>query len=457
MNSPSPTLRFAPSPTGLLHVGNARTALFNWLFARKRAGRFILRFDDTDVERCKPEYAAAIEHDLGWLGLDWDGVERQSARLDRYQAAFDVLLASGRLYPCYETPEELAYKRRRQRARGLPPVYDRGALALSADDRAALEAGGRRPHWRFGLDRDTIAWADLVRGAQTIAPASISDPVVRREDGTFLYMLPSVVDDIDMAVSHVLRGEDHVVNTAVQLQMFAALGAPPPAFGHLPLIADFSGEGLSKRLGSRSLADLRAEGVEAPVLAAYLTGLGAGGAMPPEAGMGALIDEFDLGRYGRATAKFDPDQLRHANDAYLHRLDYEAVAGRLADLGLERADAAFWEAVRANLDRLGDAVRWHAVCFDAIEPVIEEPDFLSTAAGLLPPEPWDHQTWPAWTEAVRHETGRKGKALFRPLRLALTGLEHGPGLDALLPLIGRRRALARLTGKPETGKGEPAP
>lgn len=453
MASSPRALRFAPSPTGLLHVGNARTALLNWLFSRKCGGRFVLRFDDTDTERSTAAFATAIERDLGWLGLDWDATERQSDRLDRYQSAFDRLAKDGRLYPCFETPEELEYKRRRLRARGLPPVYDRAALNLNAEERAALEAEGRRPHWRFRLDHEIVTWDDLVRGEQNIDLASISDPVVRRADGTFLYMLPSAIDDIDMAMTDVLRGEDHVVNTAVQIQMFRVLDAEPPAFGHLPLIADVSGEGLSKRLGSRSLAELRDDGVEAQVLAGYLAELGAGGAVRPDAAMTDLVANFDLARFGRATAKFDPDQLRHANEARLHQLPYGEVADRLAALGLDQANEAFWDAVRANLSRVADAVPWHDVCFGTVSPIIDDSAFLAAATDLLPPEPWDNGTWPAWTGALKTATGRKGKALFRPLRLALTGLEHGPGLDALLPLIGRARVLDRLRGAGDGGAG----
>ena len=439
--------RFAPSPTGHLHAGNARMALVNWLFARHLGGRFLLRMDDTDAERSQAEYAEAIEADLAWLGLGWDGVEHQSARMASYEDAFARLCAAGRLYACYETPDELERKRKRLLARRLPPLYDRAGLDLSTEDRAAFEAEGRTPHWRFKLDHAAIEWDDLVRGPQHFEGQNLSDPVIRRADGTFLYMLPSAIDDIDMAVTHVLRGEDHVANTALQIQMFAALGAKPPAFAHLPLMTDISGGGLSKRLGSLTLASLRDDGIEPLALMAYLAHLGTSDNIEPVADASALIAGFDITHFSRAAPKFDRKQLDGLNAAHLHGLGFDAVADRLADLGLDRADAAFWAAVRPNLMRLADAGLWHAVCFEATAPVIEDADVLEAAKSLLPPEPWDEGTWKAWTKAVGAETGQKGKGLFRPLRLALTGLDHGPELRALLPLIGRDRALKRLSGE----------
>ncbi len=445
MTEASPTFRFAPSPTGLLHAGNARTALINWLFAQELGGDFVLRFDDTDTDRSTAGFADAIDRDLAWLGLTWTRVERQSARLPAYEAALERLKHAGRAYPCFETPEELEFKRRRQRARGLPPVYDRAALSLDADQRSALEAEGRRPHWRFKLDHERTGWTDLVRGSHEIDAASVSDPVVVRADGTFLYMLPSTVDDIDMAVTHVVRGEDHVGNTGVQIQMFRALGAEPPAFGHVPLLVDASGEGLSKRIGSRSLADLREGGIEPLPLAIYLASLGTGAGLDPTSTLADLVAAFDITRFGRATPRFDPDQLERLNAGYLHALPYSAVAERLAALGLDHADDAFWAVVRPNLARLTEAAGWHAVCFGEITPIGDDPTFLVTAMELAPAGPWDGETWGAWTAAIKTATGRKGKALFQPLRLALTGRPNGPALDGLLPLIGREHALARMS------------
>ena len=437
-------VRFAPSPTGLLHVGNVRTALINWLFARRRGGHFLLRIDDTDRERSREEFVTAIEEDLRWLGLNWDSRARQSERLAAYEAGCERLRASGRLYPAYETPEELEYKRKRQLARGRPPVYDRAALRLGDDERCRLEAEGRRPHWRFLLDAEKVAWDDLVRGRVELQADHMSDPVVVRADGTFPYMLPSTIDDIDLAISHVIRGEDHVANTAVQIQMFRAMGAEPPAFAHLPRLTDISGKGLSKRLGSMSMRALREAGVEAMALNCYLAQLGTGEPAQIRLSLDALAAEFDITRYGRAMPKLDEGQLAQINQQLLHESPYEAVASRLTALGLEHADRAFWEAVRPNLHRLADARYWHDVCFGEVAPLIDDPEFVRRAARLLPPEPWGEATWDAWARAVREATGRKGKELFLPLRLALTGRPHGPELRALLPLIGRAAAERRL-------------
>ncbi|MBF0129188.1 MAG: glutamate--tRNA ligase [Alphaproteobacteria bacterium] len=445
------TVRFAPSPTGFLHVGNARVALLNWLYARAQGGRFVLRLDDTDAERSRPEYARAIGEDLSWLGLSWSGQVRQSERLDRHRAAEARLREAGRLYPCYETPEELELRRKLQLSRGRPPVYDRAALALDGVARARLESGGRRPHWRFLLDDRDAQWDDLVRGPCHYSARHLSDPVLVRADGTYLYTLPSVVDDIDLGITHVIRGDDHVTNTAVQIQVFEALGAPPCAFAHVALLTDATGQGLSKRLGSMSLRDLRDEGVEPETLVNFLATLGTSEAMGAVRSLDGLAAGFDFARIGRAQPRFDDAELRHANARYLHDMPFAAARPRLAALGLSDANEAFWLAVRPNLARLSEAVSWWAVCGDAIRPVIEDPAFAAAAAALLPPEPWDGTTWGVWTSAVRQATGRKGKDLFHPLRLALTGLDHGPELKGLLPLIGRERVLERLSGATKNG------
>lgn len=443
-------VRFAPSPTGRLHVGNARIALVNWLLARAKGGDFVLRMDDTDAERCRPEFVAAIEEDLRWLGLEWRQQVFQSRRLDLYREAAERLKAAGRLYPCYETPEELDYKRRRQRARGKPPVYDREALRLSDEDRRRLEAEGRRPHWRFRLDEaEDVRWRDLVRGESHIRAGSISDPVVIRGDGTFLYMLPSAVDDIDLGVTHVVRGEDHVTNTAAQIQMIRALGGEPPAFAHLPLMVGAKGEGLSKRLGSLSLAELRQDGIEPLALNSLLAKLGSADPVEPRLSLAELAAEFDIARLGRSSPRFDRRELEHLNARLLHGMPFAQAAPRLRALGLEGVDEAFWDAVRPNLARLDEVAEWWAVCRAPLTPAIakEDRDWLRQAADLLPPEPWGEDTWAAFISAVKDVTGRKGKALFRPLRLALTGREHGPELKVLLPLVGRERARARLLGE----------
>jgi glutamyl-tRNA synthetase len=437
-------VRFAPSPTGRLHVGNARVALLNWLWARREGGSFLLRLDDTDVERSSAEFAAGIERDLTWLGLAWDAFARQSDRLDAYAAAARRLQAAGRLYPCYETADELELKRRLQLKSGRPPLYDRAALALGEAERAALETEGRRPHWRFRLDHAPVEWHDAVRGPQRFEGDKLSDPVLRRADGRPLYTLSSVVDDLELEVSHVLRGEDHVANTAVQIQLFEALGAAPPAFAHLPLLTDPQGQGLSKRLGSLALAELREEGLEPMALNAYLARLGTPDPVEPCQSLDDLAAGFDIGRFGRATPKYDPAELEHLNARLLHAMPYETLRPWLAAQGFADFDERLWLTVRGNLARRDEAGLWYRVARGTVEPVVEEPAYLAEAARLLPAEPWDAGTWKTWTEALKQSTGRKGKALFLPLRLALTGQAHGPEMSELLPLIGRARALARL-------------
>ncbi len=443
-----PTVRFAPSPTGRIHIGNARTALLNWLFARKHGGRFILRFDDTDAERSKEEYVEAIAGDLAWLGIEPDEIARQSRRVAIYADATKRLKAAGRLYPCYESGEELDRRRKRQQARGLPPVYDRAALELTADDRARLEAEGRRPHWRFLLDRVDVGWDDLVRGQSRIDCASLSDPVLIREDGTYLYTLPSVVDDHAMGVSHVIRGEDHVTNTAVQIQIFEALGGTAPAFAHHNLLTTASGEGLSKRSGALSLGGLREDGIEPLAVAALAVLTGSSDAVRPVTSLDDLGGVFDLGHISRNPARFDPAELAQLSARTLHGLPFDNVASRLAAFGIEGAVAeAFWLAVRGNLERFADVTIWWRVIEEPLDAIHEDQDFLDKAAALLPAEPWDATVWAQWSARVKAETGRKGKALFHPLRLALTGREAGPDLAALLPLIGPARARARLAGR----------
>lgn len=437
-------VRFAPSPTGLLHIGNARLALANWLFARHAGGAFLLRLDDTDPERSRDEFAGAIETDLHWLGLDWDDYARQSDRLDRYTAAVEKLKAADRLYPCYETPDELALKRKLQHSRGRPPVYDRAARDLTGDDRAKLESEGRRPHWRFLLDDAAVAWDDLARGAVHFEPGHMSDPVLVRADGHPLYTLSSVVDDGELGITHVIRGEDHVANTAVQVQLFAALGFAAPAFAHLPLLMGDDGKPLSKRLESLSLKALREQGVEQRALCLYLAHLGASVAARGDETMDDLAAGFDIAGFGRAAPRFDRTELDHLNARVLHHLAFDDVCDRL---GIEGADAEFWEAVRANLSKLEEAADWWRILHGDVAPVIGDPAFCSKAGELLPPEPWDETTFKTWADAVKAETGAKGKALFMPLRQALTGTDHGPELRVLLPMLGRGRALARLAGK----------
>jgi glutamyl-tRNA synthetase len=444
----APLVRFAPSPTGYLHIGNARPALLNALFARARGGRFLLRLDDTDRERSTAEFAAAVSEDLAWLGIVPDLFARQSDRVAIHDAAAARLKAMGRLYPCYETPEELERRRRRQLGRGQPPIYDRAALTLTEAERAALEAEGRKPHWRFKLEARTVAWDDLVRGEAHVDCASLSDPVLIRADGSYLYTLPSVVDDAEMGITHVIRGEDHVTNTGVQVQIFEALGSAIPVFGHHNLLTTVDGEGLSKRLGHLSLRGLREAGYEPGAVRSLAVLTGSAESVRAVAGLDELAGLVDLAQISRAPAKFDPHELDGLNARLVHAMEYAEVADRLAAQGVtsERA-AAFWEAVRPNLAKVSEAGDWWRVVTGPVAPVIADPAFTGAAAALLPAEPWDAETWKAWTGAVKAATGAKGKALFMPLRLALTGLEHGPDLAGLLPLIGRDVVLRRLAGE----------
>ncbi|WP_447727930.1 glutamate--tRNA ligase [Sphingomonas koreensis] len=436
--------RFAPSPTGRLHVGNIRTALHNWMWARKSGGRFLLRIDDTDRERSREEHVASIRADLSWLGLVPDGETRQSGRFDLYEQRFAGLAAAGRVYPAYETQQELDLKRKILLGRGLPPIYDRAALALTDADRARLEAEGIRPHWRFRLDHSApIEWHDLIRGPQRFDPATMSDPVVRRADGSWLYLLPSVIDDIEMAVTHVVRGEDHVSNTAAQLQMFDALGAVPPAFAHEALLTGAEGK-LSKRLGSLGADHFREAGIEPQAIIALLARLGTSDPVEPHIGTAPLFDSFDFARFGRAPARFDEAELAQVNARILHQLDYEAVASRLP-AGM---DAAGWLAIRPNLSILAETAGWWQVVEGPVAAMSEPEDaeFLAQAAAAAASLDWSGDPWHALTATLKDMTGRKGKALFLPLRRALTGRDSGPDMAALLPLIGRDRALARLRG-----------
>ena len=435
-------VRFAPSPTGYLHVGNARAALANWLHARRHGGSFLLRLDDTDAERSKPEFARAIEEDLRWLGLDWDAFLRQSDRTALYAAAAEKLKAQGRLYPCLESEEELEFKREQRRRQHKPPVYDRAALRMTAEQLAKAEANGKTPYWRFKLSGGEATWRDQVLGERRVKLPSLSDPVLVRADGTFLYTFTSVVDDLETGITDIIRGEDHVTNTGIQLDIMGALGMGRPIrFAHLPLLTDAEGGPLSKRLSSVSLRQFRRDGIEPAAIAGYLASLGA--RRDPEPAMPAeMVQGWSLDGLSKSAARFDAKQMLALNRKHLHALPYEAVRDRLP----EGAGEGFWLAVRGNLDTVGEAKDWLDVAEGNILPPVqeEEADFLRTALDTLPPEPWNGDTWPRWTAELAQRTGRKGRALYWPLRRALTGEEHGPDLKALLPLIGRDRAATRL-------------
>lgn len=451
------SVRFAPSPTGRIHIGNVRTAVLNYLLARKLGGSFMLRLDDTDLERSTEAFAEGIRRDLSWLGLNWDREERQSARFPRYREVAEALKAAGRLYPCYETEDELDRKRKRQLGRGLPPIYDRAALKLTAEERARFEAEGRTPHWRFllanrgpsgGLEPlpTIVSWNDQIRGDQTVDIGSLSDPVLVRQDGTPLYTFTSVVDDVDFAITHIVRGEDHVTNTGVQIAIFEALGAEPPIFAHHSLLIGADGNALSKRLGTLSVETFREDGLEAMAVLSHAALVGTSDAIEAHRTIDELAALFDLSKISTAPGRFDVEDLKGLNAKLLHRLPFEDVAARLQSTGIGGGEA-FWQAVRGNITLLGDVRTWWDVVSGEIEPVLEAPELTSAAAELLPPEPWSAETWGQLTQATSKATGAKGRGLFHPLRLALTGRDQGPELKALLPFIGRARALARLKGQ----------
>ncbi len=430
--------RFAPSPTGYIHIGNLRTALFNWLIARKAGGTFILRLDDTDPDRSKEEYVDAIKEDLEWLGLTWDRVERQSLRLDRYAEAADALRAAGRFYEAFETPTELDLKRKKQLNMGRPPVYDRAALGLDEAEKERLRAERGPGVWRFKLDQERIEWEDGILGPVSIDAASVSDPVLIRGDGQVLYTLASVVDDTEMGVTHVVRGSDHVTNTATQIQIMAALGHGHPDFAHHSLLTGPQGEALSKRLGTLSLRDLRAGGLEPMAVLSLMARLGSSDPVELRSSLDELIEGFDVTRFGAAPTKFDAGDLKPLTARVLAARPYEDMAGTIRAAGVPDAIAPdFWSVVRENVETRADIAPWWHLFRDGPTPQVaeEDRDFVDEALALLPPHPYGPGTWSEWTGAVKARTGRKGKSLFMPLRLALTGQARGPEMAQVLPLF----------------------
>ncbi len=439
-------VRFAPSPTGFMHVGNAIIAIRNWMFAKSQDGIFMLRLDDTDEERSEDKYEQGIYDDLKWLGLDWDEFAKQSDRTDRYDLAIDSLKKSGRLYPCYETAEELDMKRKIQLGQAKAPVYDRSALNLTKDDMATLEESGRKPHWRFKLNDVAVKWCDLGRGDVSFEPGHLSDPVLIREDGRPLYTLSSVVDDGELGISHVIRGEDHIANTAVQVELFMALGFNVPIFAHLPLLVGSDGKGLSKRMGSLSLQDIHNSGVEPLALVAYLSHMGASIAADGTQSLAQMAAKFDITAFGRASPRYDPQELNILNIKVLHNKPFSEIKPQLEAIGLNDVTKEFWAVMHGNVEKLDDVKHWWQVCNGDIETIINADDmeFLKIAAKLLPDGDYDENTYDLWILEVKKETGRKGKGLFLPLRLALSGKSKGPELKYLLPLMGDKLAKSRL-------------
>jgi glutamyl-tRNA synthetase len=444
-------VRFAPSPTGMLHIGNARAALINWLFAKKHRGVFMLRQDDTDLERSEERFAKAIQEDLGWLGLTHQEFAKQSDRFDRYRQAMQQLIDSGRLYPCYETAEDLDFKRKRQLTKGQPPIYDRASLSLGAEQKEVYEKQGRKPHWRFKLEPGLIAWDDLVRGHVEFHGERLSDPVLVREDGAFLYTITSVVDDLDFSITHILRGEDHVTNTAVQIQLFQALNNGKPVdiqFGHTTLLMDAKGQGLSKRLGSLSLAQMREDGIEPMAINSLIARLGTSLPVEPVLDLDILADHFDLGSFSRTPPRFDEQELLILNHKLFHIMSYESVKYRLKELDASDIDETIWNLIRNNLQKLKDVKEWQTIFHGDLKGTVpqEDKEYVQSALENLPVFPWSMETWGQWTNVLKEKTGRKGRALFMPLRQALTGMDHGPEMKELLPIIGYERVKERLKG-----------
>jgi len=437
-------VRYAPSPTGRLHLGNARPALLNWLFAKRTGGTYVLRLDDTDLARSTEESAASIHADLVWLGITPDIVVRQQDRLPLYDVARDRLVAAGRLYRAYETEDELDRRRARARAMGKPPIYDRAALNLSEEDHANLAKLGKRPHWRFRLDGRPVTFADLIKGPQTVNTASMSDPVLIREDGSYLYTLTSVVDDIELGITQVIRGEDHVSNTGTQIEIFEALGGPVPQFAHHNLLTGAEGEGFSKRLGSLSLGDLREGGYEALAVAIMAVLTGTSLPIEPYPSLDAIAEKLELSMISHGSARFDPVELDSLNARMLHAMPFEVARPRLAALGLD--DEGLWQGLRGNLALFSDVADLARLVKGPVTPqiAVDDRDFIVLARELLPAEPWGEGAFAAWTAVLKEKSGRKGRTLFEPLRLALTGRHDGPDLKSLLPLIGRPEVEKRL-------------
>jgi glutamyl-tRNA synthetase len=445
-------VRFAPSPTGYLHVGNARTAIVTWLFCRANKGNFLLRIDDTDTERSLPEYEAAIKEGLTWMGLTWDQTFNQKDRNERYNVVIEKLKADGRIYACYETADELGLKRKTQLSRGVPPIYDRAALKLTDEQKKEFESQGRKPHWRFMLNDGATRWDDLVRGEVLFKEREMSDPVVIREDGRPLYHLCSVIDDYDTDITHIVRGEDHVSNTACHIQMFEAISKVEgknyqPQFAHLPLISDAEGGKLSKRLGSLSVKSVQEEeGLEPMALVSLMGRLGSSDPIEPFTSLEPLIQGFGLDKFSRNTPKFDVEELYRLNAKILHGTPFAAVQERLKTMEIG-VDESFWNAVRPNLTKLEDIKAWWDVTHNPVNATIDDPSFTAAAADVLPPAPWNETTFNTWINAVKEKTGKKGKELFMPIRIALTGMEHGPELPVLLPLLGPEKVKDRLLKK----------
>mgnify|MGYP006091528819 FL=1 len=439
-------VRFAPSPTGHLHIGNFRTALVNFLFARKEKGHFMLRIDDTDHERSTLEFEKAIIEDLSWMNLNWDSIEKQSTRLKRYDEVLENLLDKKRAYACYETADELSLKRKVQLSSGKPPVYDRSSLRLSDSEIADLKSKGKKPHYRFLLDHSEVTWNDLVKGQGKYHMSSLSDPVILREDGRVIYTLASVVDDIDFKITHILRGEDHMTNSAAQIQLFEALGSTAPNLGHLSLLTDISGAGLSKRLGSLSLKDLRNEGIHPMAISSLLSKVGTSDPVEIKKEIKTIILYFDINKFGKSKSKFDKNELSILNSKIYQLIDFEEINEDLNKMNIS-ITKEFWNLIRGNIALLKNVKDWWDICFGTIDSIIENQDFLDLALEVLPIDQFNETTWSTWTKKISQETGKKGKELYMPLRLCLTGQNKGPEMADLILMMGRDKVIKRLSNQ----------
>ena len=439
-------VRFAPSPTGYLHIGNFRTALVNFLFSRKKNGHFMLRIDDTDEERSSLEYENGIKEDLKWMGVDWDSIEKQSSRLSNYDKALEILLDKKRAYPCFETGDELSLKRKSQLSSGKPPIYDRSALKLSDSDIASLKTQGKRPHYRFLLKHSDVIWRDLIKGESKYNMSNLSDPVIIREDGRVIYTLASVVDDIDFEVTDILRGEDHMTNSAAQIQLFEALGSLAPRLGHLSLLTDISGSGLSKRLGSLSLRDLKKEGFQPLAIASLLSRIGTSDSTDISTELNEIIINFDINKFGKSKPKFDKVELSALNSKLFQLIDFENIFDDLKKININ-ITKEFWYLIRGNINTLNDVNFWWDIVYGNINTIKDSEEFTNLAIKTLPKKDFDKNTWSTWTSLIMKESGRKGKDLFKPLRLCLTGQSNGPEMASLVFIMGRDKVIERLSNK----------
>ena len=435
--------RFAPSPTGLLHLGNIRTALINWLYARTHNGKFILRIDDTDQERSKDEYISKIKYDLEWLGIDYDDTFNQSSRFERYREQFEKLKADGRIYPCYETPEELERKRKLQMASGGKQVYDRSSLSLTDEEKRSYEDDGRKPHWRFLLQTERLKWNDLLKGELDIDLTSLSDPVLFREDGVPLYTFSSAVDDIDYNITNVIRGDDHTSNTAVQIEIINAIDKNRITFAHHALLKASSGDKLSKRDNVISIDSFRKSNLEPLAILSLLATIGTSQSIELKDSLNQIISEFKLETISTSPGRIEIDVLNALNKKQVQKLNFDDVSERLKNID-EKIDEKFWNTIRSNLETVEGVKQWSDIVFDSKSIEAEDKEYIKSAMELIPDDPWDENTWELWTSAIKEKTGRKGKELFLPLREAFTGMSHGPEMKLLIQLIGREKILERV-------------